>query len=242
MALDEMCRTYAPSAPAASSVTRQPSTFTERYSASSARVTGTSAALSTTTSHPRAARATATASRTSARTNSCAPGCSGGFTSSVRTSCPAAASAFARWAPRKPVPPVTSARTLGEGADQPGADAPQDDAHLEWAVLPDDDGGVVWQPRAVVDQVEHPEHAVHHERHGQEHRLRTRGEHRIERVGDDDRRGHDRDQLVHEGHRVLLEHGPLRVGAASHRHHLSAPLAEAEEEREQAGAQQEPFG
>src|SRR5829696_5749206 len=130
MALEEMWRTYAPAAAAASSVTRQPTTFTERYSDSLARVTGTSAALSTTTSQPRTALATASASRTSARTNSWAPGASGGFRTSVRT--------------------------LGEGADQPGADAPQDDAHLEWAVLPDDDGGVVWKPRAVVDQVEHP--------------------------------------------------------------------------------------
>ena len=64
-------------------------------------------------------------------------------------------------------------------------------------------------------------------------RLRLPGRERVDGVGDDGRGRDDADQLIDEGERVALEHGPRRGTIVADEHELPSPLAEREEERQQ---------
>ena len=65
---------------------------------------------------------------------------------------------------------------------------------------------------------------------------------RVDRVGDHGAGRHQGDHLVEEGQRVVLEHRAAAGPLMQLRDRLLAPLGEAEEERDHAGAEQQPFG
>ena len=71
-------------------------------------------------------------------------------------------------------------------------------------------------------------------------RLRVTRRERVQRVRDDRGGRDDGDELVDHGERVAVQHLPARCRLLLHERELATPLAEREEQRQQARAEEEP--